>query len=97
MLHVGVNAPCPAEDALAILPQHIKQQIISSGRTQHRHPSCAPSLAGIPSFPAIFTRSTREPGLHFSHHLTSVGLDRDLADAQFETDLFVQEATDDQT
>ena len=33
---------------------------------------------------------------HLAHHLTAVRLDRDLADTQFEADLFVQEAPDNQ-
>jgi hypothetical protein len=35
-------------------------------------------------------------GLHFSHHLASVSLHRDLADAELATDLFIQQAGDDQ-
>ena len=33
-------------------------------------------------------------GLHLSHHLTSVRLYRDLADAELATDLFAQQAGD---
>src|SRR5580704_12432534 len=93
----GIDAPCPAEDALAVLPQHIKRQIISSGRTEHCHLSCALTLAGDTEFPCNIHEVYERAGLHFPHHLTSVGFHRDLADAQFEADLFVQEATDDQT
>ena len=35
-------------------------------------------------------------GLHLSHHLASVCLHRDLADAEFATDLFIQQARDHQ-
>jgi hypothetical protein len=34
--------------------------------------------------------------LHLAHHLASVGLHRDLADAELDSDLFIQEAGDDQ-
>ena len=34
--------------------------------------------------------------LHFAHHLTSVRLDRDLADPKFAADLLVQQTRDDQ-
>jgi hypothetical protein len=33
--------------------------------------------------------------LHLAHHLGSVRLDGDLVDAEFATDLLVQQATDD--
>ena len=35
-------------------------------------------------------------GLHFSHHFASVCLHRDLADAELETNLFIQQAGYDQ-
>jgi hypothetical protein len=35
-------------------------------------------------------------GIHFSHHLASVCLHRDLANAELETDLFIQQAADNQ-
>ena len=34
--------------------------------------------------------------LHFSHHLASMCLHRDLADAELATDLFIQQAADNQ-
>jgi hypothetical protein len=42
------------------------------------------------SLAAIFTRSAQRVGLHLAHHVASVCLHRDLADAQFGTDLLIQ-------
>ena len=36
-------------------------------------------------------------GLHLSHHLAPVGLNRDLADAKLESDLLIQETANDQS
>jgi len=51
--------------------------------------------AGERSLAAIVTSSARV-GPHLLHHLASVCLHRDLADAEVAADLFIQQTGDDQ-